>query len=178
MKHVAWPSRLLALVMFLAVLAWAGWLWHARKTVMDYLTADVLRGPSVPFCRWLPINAPGIASIGLDTTSNPVWTYAKTAAIVFRTGSRQPWYVDVRMIAAAGSGISLSIDGGPARYVSKDSLKHEDVLRLLPAWDTRDGLHVVRIDVANPRPPSGQDQRWLGLAISRIKVCDSLTASP
>lgn len=177
MKRVAWPSRLVALAMFLAVLAWAGWLWHARKTTLDYLTAEVLRGPAVPFCQWLPVNAPGIASIGLDTRSVPVWTHAKTARIVFRTGSRQPWYVDVGMITAAGTGIALSIDGGPAHFVSRASLKHDKVLRLLPAWGTRDGLHVVRIEVASPRSPSGAEQRWLGLAIARIKVCDSLAAS-
>lgn len=178
MKRAALLSRLAGLVMLLAVLAWAGWLWHARKTVMDYVTATALRAQAIPFCQWLPVSAPEISSIGLDTTSDPVWTYAKTASIVFRTGSRQPWYVDVRMIMAAGTGITLSIDGGPPHAVSKESLEQDQVLRLRPAWDTRDGLHVVRIDVANPRPPSGQDQRWLGLAISRIKVCDSLTASP
>lgn len=177
MKHARWLGRTAGLAMCLAMLAWAGWLWHARKTVMDYLTADVLRGPAIPFCQWLPIAAPGIASIGLDTTSAPVWTYAKSASIVFRTGARQPWYVDVRMIATAGTGISLSVDGGTARYVSKESLKHDDVLRLLPAWHARDGLHVVRIDVDDPRPPSGSEQRWLGLAISSIRVCDSLSAS-
>lgn len=163
--------------MCLAMLAWAGWLWHARKTVMDYVTADALHGPVVPFCQWLHVTSPGFTSIGLDTASEPVWTYAKTASIVFRTGARQPWYVDLRMITAVGTGITVSIDGKAAHAVSKQSLRRTPVLRLLPAWGTRDGLHVVRIDVAEPRPPQGQEQRWLGLALSRIKVCDSPAVS-
>lgn len=177
MSRVAWANRTVALTMAVAMLAWAGWLWHARKSVMDYIVADALRAPVVPFCQWLPLDAPAISSIGLDTTSEPVWTYAKTASIVFHTGPRQPWYVDVRMVAAAGTGITLSIDGGPAQSVSKESLAREQVLRLRPAWHTRGGLHVVRIDTASPRPPSGREQRWLGLAISRIRVCDSLKAA-
>ena len=144
---------------------------------MDYVTAEALRGPVIPFCQWLPVKAPGIASIGLDTTSEPVWTDARTASIVFHTGLRQPWYVDIGMIMAVGTGITLSIDGGPAQAVSQASLEHDPVLRLLPARNTHDSLHVVRIHIAHPRPPTGRDQRWLGLAISRIRVCDSPTAS-
>ena len=177
MRRAVWLSRMAGLTIFLAMAAWAGWLWHARKSVMDYIVADALRAPLVPFCQWLPLNAPAISSIGLDTTSEPVWTYAKTASIVFHTGPRQPRHVEVRMVAAAGTGIALSIDGGPAQSVSKESLEKDQVLQLRPAWRTRDGLHVLRIDIANPRPPSGREQRWLGLAISRIRVCDSLAAA-
>lgn len=35
----------------------------------------------------------------------------------------------------------------------------------------------VDVGMVEARPPRGRDQCWLGVAISRIKVCDGLTGS-
>ena len=177
MKFMAWLNWGASTVMFVVVALWAGWLWQTHKTAMDYVTADALQAPKMPFCRWLPVTAPEMASIGLDTKSRPVWTYARTALIAFHTGTRKPWYVDVGVIAIAGTGVTMSADGSPSRPVSRVSLTESKTVRLLPAWNTRDGLHVVRVDIANPLPPHEREKRWLGIAISGIRVCDSLDGS-
>lgn len=177
MMRATWASRVAALAMFFAVLAWAGWLWHERKTLADYVFDNASVAPVMPFCEWVPVGSPQVVSLGVDTTSPPPWTDTRRALIAFRTGSRLPWYVDVGVVAVVGNGVTVSADGGQPRSIRFQQLPEGDAVRLPLSWSARDGVHMITIRVANARPPSGNEQRWLGIAISRIRVCDSLVGS-
>lgn len=174
----AWASRLVALLLAVAMLGWACWLWQARKTVTNYLDAEARSDAPIPFCEWVSPAAPEIASVGLDVASSPVWTRTRRARLVFRTGSRQPWQIEVGVIAIASSSVSVSVDGNPARTVFPVHPQRNRTLRFQPAWNTPNGLHEIDITVTDPRPPGGKEQRWLGMAISGIRACDRLGDAP
>lgn len=170
-------SRVVAWVVCLVFVLWAAWLWHARKTLVDYVSEEATKAPMIPFCEWVPVGTAAVASLGLDMATPPPWTDTPSALIAFRTGRRLPWYVDIGVVAVAGSGVTLSADGGRPRAVPAQPLPKGKIIRLPLSWHTPDGVHRVTIHVAGAKPPSGNEQRWLGIAISQIRVCDSLVGT-
>jgi hypothetical protein len=171
---MAASSRVIALMLFLLVLAWACWLWHARKTPFDYVIDTARHSPPIPLCRWVRVDDPDIAGLGLSRTPPPAWTDSKTAYLAFKTGQRLPWYVDVAIVAVEGTGVSVSADGGTPRAIPRVPLPRGRIVRLPLSLNVAAGVHEITIRVAGPKPPSGREQRWLGVAVSNIRVCDSL----
>lgn len=173
--RTAWWNRVAAGLLCLLVLAWVAWLWHMRKTPADYVIDAARRAPPVPMCQWVAVDSPEISSLGLSRAIPPAWTDSRQALVAFRTAGGQPWYVDVGVVAVAGTGVSISVDGDAARSIATQPLPRGKVVRLPLSLHAADGVHLLTINVAEARPPRGHDQRWLGVAISRINVCDSLT---
>ncbi|WHZ19742.1 MAG: hypothetical protein OJF55_001891 [Rhodanobacteraceae bacterium] len=166
-------SRTLAVLLAVLMLAWAGWLWNARKTPLDYVVAKARRVAVMPACGWVPIKASDIASFGFDTTDPAGWTTSKTAYLAFRATQQTPWHVDLGVVAVVGSGVTVSADRGVPQPIPLQPIPGGKIVRLPLSPRTPDGVHVVTIRVANPGSPSGHDLRWLGVAIANLRVCDS-----
>lgn len=175
--RVAWTNRAAAGLLCLSVLAWMGWLWHIRRTQADYVIKAARVASPVPMCQWVAAGSSAIASLGLSRKAPPAWTDSTQALMAFRVAQGQPWYVDVGVVAVVGHGVSLSADGGTPRLLPAGPLLGGTVLRLPLDLHAVDGVHTITIKVAEARPPRGHDQRWLGVAISRINVCNRLAGS-
>lgn len=167
-------NHVVAVALCLSVLAWGGWLWQMRKTQFDYILADARHAPPIPMCQWVHADDDAIASLGLSKGSPPAWTDSTVTLLAFRTTPAQPWYVDVAVPAIAGAGITISADGRAPQPLSVTTLPKTKVLRLPLTLRTADDVHTVTIHIADAKPPSGHEQRWLGVAISGIRVCDKL----
>lgn len=175
--RMAWLDRVAAALLCLLVLAWLGWLWHMRKTQADYIIDAARSAPSLPLCQWVAADSPALASLGMSRKTRPAWTDSTQALLAFKVTSGQPWYVDVGVVAVVGRGVTLSADGSTPQPLPAGPLPGGKMLRLPLDLHAVDGVHSLTIKVAEARPPRGHDQRWLGVAISRINVCDSLTDS-
>lgn len=175
--RMTWLSKATAVLLCLLVLAWTGWLWHTRKTQADYAIDAARSAPPVPMCQWVAVESPAISSLGLSRETPPAWTDSTHALLAFRTRGEPPSYVDVGVVEVVGTGVSLSADGSAPQPLARHPSPEGKVVRLPLKPRSTDSVHTLTIEVAEARPPRGRDQRWLGVAISRIKVCDGLTGS-
>ncbi len=164
--------RAISLLVIAGMLAWLAWLTSMGRSKLDYVIAKLATRPALPACTWVPVATPALATLGLSFEPSHAWTARNTVLLAFRTQPlTMPAFVQLRVVAVAGSGIDIRADGG-ARVKITDA---EDVMVPLHARRT-DGIHVVSIRVGHPRPPHGNDRRWLGLAASAIRVCGAGTA--
>ena len=164
-----YASGILLLVM---MVGWAIWLSDQRKSLIEYVLEQANAKPILPSCQWVPIYAPDLATLGFSRTGKSWWTNQTLAVLAFRTNERPPLFVDLGIVKVVGKSVAISGDGGAARPLAGE-LVHDEIIRLPLQTRTRTDAHAVVITVAHPRPPHGVDQRWLGVAINSIRVCDA-----
>lgn len=165
----------IGIILLLGVAVWAIWLLNHRKNVADYISEEVRTVAPLPLCTWVPVDSPELATLGFSKSGGVAWTFQKSAMLAFRSGARKPWYVDLGVVAVVGNGVVVSADGGRLHPLEKvATLPGGKVVRLPLALDAHGGVHLVTIKIAQPLRPKAQEQRWLGLAINRIRACDSL----
>lgn len=159
--------RAISVLLIAGMLGWLGWLYSMGRSKLDYVVARLATQPPLPACTWVPIATPALAALGLSFEPSHAWTARGTVLLAFRAprlGVRT--LVQLRVIAVAGRDVDIRADGGPGIKISGAG----DVT--LPLHEQRaDGAHVVSIRVGQPRPPHGDDRRWLGIAVSAIRVC-------
>ncbi len=165
--------RLGSVLVIVAMLAWAAWLASMARSKLDYLVAKAQTQAPLPACLWTSISTPAVSSLGLSFEPSHAWSERKETFLAFRTPSfLPPVVVDLRLPAVVGKDVLMSADGGKVFAVSADG----DVrlpLRQLPAGS----VHVVAIRIGKSLPPHGQDRRWLGVAISEVRVCGASGAT-
>lgn len=168
------PGFLILLVM----LGWSLWLLQQRKSLVEYMVGQARTRPALPFCQWVPRSSPRLVALGFSQTRDNMWTNQKHAVLALRTGDRSPLFVDLGIVAVAGNGVKLSADGGKRQSLRREPLPGGGVVRLPLRARTRDGVHTVVINVRHPKFPKGAEQRWLGVAINKVRVCDDPAPAP
>jgi hypothetical protein len=156
-------------LLLVVMVGWAAWLLDQRKSLREYVLEQANGKPTLPLCQWTPIYAADLATLGFSRTGQSWWTNQTLAVLAFKTSGPTPLFVDIGVVKVAGKGVAISSDGGVFRPLSS-GFANGEVRLPLPAH-AHAGTHVVVIEVAHPRPPSGADQRWLGVAVNKIRVC-------
>lgn len=163
-----YASGVLLLVM---MVGWAAWLLGQRKSVSEYVLEQANGKPTLPLCQWIPIYAADLATLGFSRTGQSWWTNQTLAVLAFKTSGHTPLFVGLGVVKVVGKGVAISADGGVSRSLSGEFANGE--VRLPLQTHAHADAHAVVIKVAHPRPPRGADQRWLGVAINKIRVCDT-----
>lgn len=128
----------------------------------------------VPFCAPVEPGSPGAPSIGIDTGA-PAWTTATAAYLAFRSTAQGHSQVEVPVYAVAGMGATITADGHTVALPT--GLSKGMTVRLPLSPDAAGDVHIVTIAVQHLRPPTGQDQRSLGVAVGSIRVCGATGAA-
>lgn len=163
-------QRLVSLLVIGAMMAWLAWLVSTARSKQDYVVTKAQMQTPLAACTWTAMSASAVTTLGLDFEPTHAWSERKQVFIAFRTQPLvAPAFVQLRLAAVVGTGIEVDADGGSPVRVS-----HADELRL-PLLQ-HGGVHVVTIHVGRALPPHGQDRRWLGMAISAIRVCGTTGA--
>lgn len=166
MNTVSIVRRFAALLVIIGMVVWLAWLFSMTRSKLDYVVQDARSRPLLPTCDWVPVNAPSFASLGLSFEPTHAWTNRKDVIVAFRTeSSPKALFADVGLVAVAGGGVSISADGAKAQRIeSAESVR-------IPLHTPRDGVHSLQITTKHALPPHGDERRWLGVAISAIRVC-------
>lgn len=163
-------SRTLAILLLCGMLGWGVWLLSMRKDTLDYLIAEANVAPALPDCQWTPVSALSLTHIGLSFDPGHAWTDRRTAYLGFRTGKVPFVQVDLLVAGIAGSRIGISADHNPLKPLSEVE-GGDGVVRLALGRARGNGVHTITIKVSKAKPPHGAEQRWLGLAISKVRAC-------
>lgn len=159
-----YASGVLLLVM---MVGWAAWLLGQRKSLREYVLEQANGKPTLPLCQWTPIYAADLATLGFSRTGQSWWTNQTLAVLAFKTSGHTPLFVNIGVVKVAGKGVAISADGGASRPLSRDFANGEVRLPL----QTHADAHAVVVEITHPQPPHGADQRWLGVAVNKIRVC-------
>jgi hypothetical protein len=181
---IGWGVRKYGLgVLLLAGFAvWAAWLLLERKSLVDYLVIQARAKPMLPLCEWVPLGSENFATMGFSLTESSAWkwTSQKKAILAFRAKTGGPGaaeHVDIGLVSVVGRGVTVSSDGHKLGKIANEDLLHGNTLQLPLSSDAGNDVHLVSFQIARPKPPNGREQRWLGIAISKIRVCSSVQAS-
>jgi len=157
------------ILLLVMMVGWATWLLGQRKSLSEYVLEQANGKPTLPLCQWVPIYAADLATLGFSRTGQSWWTNQTLAVLAFKASGHTPFFVDLGVVKVVGKGVVVSADRGVSRPLSRDFANGE--VRLPLQTHAHADTHAVMIEIAHPRPPHGTDQRWLGVAINKIRVC-------
>lgn len=156
----------MALLVVIGLVVWLVWLLSMARSKLDYVVQDASSRPVLPACEWVSVSAPPVATLGLSLEPTHAWTDRNEAMLAFRTESSSvAAFVDIRVVSVVAGKVSISADGAPAERVKGGGEVH------LPLRASQGDVHTVLITTRRPLPPHGDDRRWLGAAVSAIRVC-------
>lgn len=151
--------------------AWGFWLLHHTKTKADYVVTSVERHPPLTSCEWVQIDSPSISSMGFSQDEGHAWSDRATAFIAFPVKANPDGaWLDLAVSGVAGGNIFVELEGGRARY----AVKGGGILRVPVPEASRARVVLVTVTSKNMRPPEGPERRWLGVAISGLRICEGL----
>lgn len=149
--------------------AWGFWLIHHAKGKADYVVATVEGQNPLASCEWVPMDSPSISSMGFSQDEDHAWSDRAKAFIAFpaKANPNGAW-LDLAVSGVAGEDTFVELEGGRARY----AVKGGGTLRVPVPEASRARVVLVTVTSKKLRPPEGAERRWLGVAISRIRICD------
>lgn len=157
-----------SLVLLAAMSAWGLWLLSEAKGTADYVLADAAALSRAPSCEWTPIGGPSVASLGFSHDAGHAWSDRETAylALPIPAVPAGGW-LDIDVPAVAKGRVLVEVAGGDAQYAVTEA----GLVRVPVPEASRPGTILVTFVSEDMLPPQGQDRRWLGLAISRLRIC-------
>lgn len=160
----------LSLTLLVGMVAWGTWLLANAKGTADYARARAATAPQMPRCEWVPVNSPSIASLGFSHDAGHAWSDRATAYIGMRVEALEHGaWLDVGVVAVANGRVVVEVPGNEAGY----GVTQQGLVRL-PVPPTPDaGTLLVTFHAEDMLPPMGDERRWLGIAIGRIRLCEA-----
>ncbi|GGZ70964.1 hypothetical protein GCM10008101_26660 [Lysobacter xinjiangensis] len=156
----------MSVVVLALTAAWGAWLIAHARTKASYVTAAAAAKPTIAVCEWLKISESRAANLGFSIDESHAWTDRATAYLgVPVPDLNGAGWLDLDIAAVAAHRATVRIDRGE-RYVLRPGQVR---LRLPPRSSAQPLLLTFTAD--GPKPPSGADRRWLGVAVSRIRAC-------
>lgn len=156
-----------SLLLIVAMGAWAAWLVSKAKSKADYVVERAESVAPLPACEWVAFDAPAVASLGFSQDPGHAWSDRATAYLAVNPGAiPEGGWLDLDVAAVAQGETWIDIDGG-ARYVVR---KGKAIRMPVPALEESRVL-LVAFTANDLLPPHGAERRWLGVAISRLRVC-------
>lgn len=159
-----------SVVTLASMLFWGIWLISQAKTKSYYVKTRAAGHAALQRCAWTPIDSPSVANLGFSIDSGHAWSDRSTAYLAFpiKAVPAGGW-LDLDIISVVGGNVFLEVEGGVLRYVVRNPGK----VRLAVPTANQPRTLLVRMSASDPLPPSGEERRWLGAAVSRLRVCDS-----
>lgn len=156
-----------SIALLLAIAAWGVWLLSNAMSRADYVRLQADQAHPVPRCEWVKPAHPGLASLGLSLAPDHSWTDRATAYVAgwvpaMPSGGR----LDLDFAAVAADDLIVDADAAASRIRIKRG--RIATLELMPRPS---GVLLITLDATNPKPPTGEDRRWLGAALVRLRVC-------
>lgn len=152
--------------LLLGFLAWGIWLIGQHRSKLDYLVSRVVG--QIPVCSWVPMHSENVATLGFSHEKKRAWSSRETALVSFRVPALPNGAFatfDVTSLAAHSATIHLvgSHETIQAEKANKLQLK-------IPASRTSRILSFA-VKSTYMKAPTRRDRRWLGIAITRLRVC-------
>lgn len=159
-------SRVLFNALVIAcMLVWGLWLLGRGKSIADYTLSRLSYKPIAPTCQTFGMDAPSVAKVGWSQEPTHSWSDRRDAYIALTLPAMpRGGAVDMNVIALPGEQATFRIDRGAVF-----SIKSARQLRL-PFGSRKAGPILIEITVEKPKRPSGEDRRWLGIAVKDLRV--------
>lgn len=132
--------------------------------------ASATVAPALANCSWVPVNAPAIDAVGVSE-GVPAWSLGHRSYLRFRSDVGVPADVEIGLVAVAGRGVTVSVDGGAPYRVPTEALPAGKIISLPVIRRHADGMYTVEVDVKYPRLPGARDHRLLGIAVTALRIC-------
>lgn len=158
----------------LALGAWGVWLLGMAKGKPEYLAERL--GDTTATCEWTALDDASMSTLGVSHEEHHSWTDRSTAYITFRAPALPAGgVVEFGVIAMAATPMHVRVKGQRARVRVDDGGLY--TLPLMPS--DAPGVQVMVLD-SRLKPPRDGEQRWLGAALNRLRVCPDASgrASP
>ncbi|WP_411834132.1 hypothetical protein [Pseudoxanthomonas mexicana] len=154
------------IVVLTTCLVWGVWLLAKARSKVDYLAARIPEG--VAACAWMLPSDPAVATLGMNHEAHHSWTDRAQAYIVVKVpplpaGGR----MDIEVVNLKARSLGLRLLGSERRYATT----REGAYSLQLPASPEPGTATLVLDSDGMAPPEGEDRRWLGVAIGRIRVC-------
>lgn len=147
------------------MLVWGLWLLGQGKTIADYTLSRLGDKPISPTCRTFGMDAPAVSKFGWSQEPTHAWSDRRDAYIALKFPAMpRGGAVDMDVIALLGERATFRIGQGPTYSITSARQVR------LPFASRQAGPIVIKINVENPKRPSGEDRRWLGIAIKELRV--------
>lgn len=162
-------SRLAISVLVVSVmLAWGLWLLAQARSTADYTLLRLIGKPTALTCQWFGMDAPSVAKLGWSQEPVHAWSDRRDAYIALTLPAMpRGGAIDLDVIALPGGHATLRLDQGAAYSISSARQVR------LPFGSRQAGPSVIKIQVEQPQRPSGEDRRWLGIAIKDLRIASA-----
>lgn len=169
MKQSRPGVRVIGNVLLLAgMVVWGVWLLGQAKGVDDYVVDRAAGKPRPPACQWMPLGAPEVATLGWSIESEHAWSDRKVAFVALNAPALpRGAALDLDVIALPGGEAVFSLEDANVRYTISNARQ----VRIPVQPRATPGPLVVKLVVDDPQPPSGEDRRWLGVAVKQLRLC-------
>lgn len=155
-------------LILLSFLAWGGWLLSQVRSTTDYLADRVLASGAT--CSWIRPSDRAVASLGLSHEQQHSWTDRVRAYIVMKvpalpSGGR----IDIEIINLKADSLDIRLLEDAQHY----RIRRTGVFSIKLPVSVKGKVEALVLDSNAMSPPQGADRRWLGVAISRLRICSN-----
>lgn len=160
--------RVLSVALLLGMAGWGTWLLGQSRRPADYVVARVDGTRPLRPCTWVASNSDRIESLGLSIAADHSWTDRTTAWVALPAPALpRGGVLELTIAGVAADDVIIDAEGARTRV----RVTAPGTVRLALTPRAAPGALLVTLRADDPKPPTGQDRRWLGIALQRLRIC-------